>query len=272
MINKKVKNHLLGVITLAVLLLINYPILYMIFLSFTPPLQLFSHSIWISPTLQNYISLFDKLHISKYIVNSLYLALGSAGLSIMLGTLCAYSLTRFKYKGRKIFLFLILFVRMFPPIGTILPLFLMIRHWNLTDTYTSLILIYAAFQVSFVIWMMRGFFMAIPIEIEESAQIDGCSKLGAFFKVTLPLAAPGIVATSIFAFTLSWNEFLFALIFTADRTKPMPVVVPELIAETGVLWGEIAGAGTLGIIPILIFSFAVQKYLIRGLTFGAVKG
>jgi multiple sugar transport system permease protein len=160
---------------------------------------------------------------------------------------------------------------MMPPIGSVLSLFLLIKALGLSGTYLSLIFIYVSFQAPFVIWLMRGFFASIPREMEESAMIDGCSRLEAFLRLIIPLSAPGLAATSVFVFTLSWNEFLFALIFTSDQTKTVPVVVPELITEMGIYWGEISALGVIVIIPIAVFVFLTQKNLIKGLTFGAVK-
>lgn len=255
-----------------IVLALIYPIVHMILTSFKQPLDLFSTYVMFNPTLTNYIDLFRKLNLSKFFLNSIIIASSTAIISITVGSIAAYSFARFRFLGRKFFLFLILFCRMMPPIGAVIPLFLMMRRWGLTDTYGCLIALYTAFQTPFVIWMMRGFFIAIPRELEEAAVIDGCTRLGAFLRVIVPVSRPGLAATGIFAFTLSWNEFLFALIFTAMNTKTIPVVVPELIGEMGIYWGQICAAGTLAMLPILAFAFFAQRNLIRGLTFGAVKG
>lgn len=255
-----------------VIVLFIYPIIHMLLMSFKLPKELFTHWFVFRPTLQNYLELFRKIKVGTFLLNSVIVAMSSAGLSLLLGTIAAYSFARNRFLGRKFLLFLVLFIRMMPPAGALVPLFLMMNRWGLTDTFTCLILLYTAFQTPFVIWMMKGFFDSIPSELEEAATIDGCTKLGAFFRILIPLSAPGLVATSIFAFTLSWNEFLFALIFTSAKTKTIPVVVPELIGEMGIFWGQICGAGTLALLPIVLFSFLVQKHLISGLSFGAVKG
>ncbi len=254
-----------------VIILIS-PIIYMVFMSFRLPSEVFSISPIFRPTLSNYANMLDRTRLGKYFINSIIVATSSTGMSLLLGTVAAYSIVRFTYAGRKFFLFLLLFARMMPPLAIIVALFLMMRGWGLTESYMAIVLIYTVFNTPFVTWIMRGFFMGIPEELEFSAMVDGCSRLGAFMRITIPLSAAGMVATAIFAFTISWNEFFFALIFTAGNTKTVPVVIPELISEMGIYWGEICSAGTLALLPIVVFIWFVQKHLIRGLTFGAVKG
>lgn len=255
-----------------IIFILVFPFIHMFLMSIKPATELFSTFFNFKPTISNYYELFRKVNLGRYITNSFVIS-GSAGLlSVLLGSLAAYSFARYKFFAKKPLLFLILFTRMMPPIGAVVPLFLIIKSWNLADTHIVLILLYVAFQTPFVIWMMRSFFMSIPEEVEESALIDGCNRLNAFFRITLPLAAPGIVATTVFAFILSWNEFLYALIFTTQRAKTAPVVVPDLIGEMGIYWGQICGAGIMIVIPAIIFASIVQRNLVRGLTFGAVKG
>ncbi len=255
-----------------VIVIFIWPFVHMLLMSFKIPTELFSTYFVFSPTLSNYGEVFHKLQLQRYFNNSIIVSVSSAFVSMAFGTLGAYSFARYRFKGAKFLLFLILFTRMMPPVGAVIPLFMMMKSWGLAGTHLSLILLFTAFQTPFVIWMMRGFFLGVPVEMEESATIDGCGALGAFFRITIPVSAPGLTATAIFAFTLSWNEFLFALIFTNAKTKTVPVVVPELIGEMGILWGQICAAGILAVLPILLFSYLAQKNLIRGLTFGAVKG
>ncbi len=255
-----------------VILVFVWPFVHMLLMSFKPPKELFSTYFVFHPTLSNYGEVFQKLQLHRYFYNSIVVSVSSAFLSMLCGTLGAYSFARYHFRGSKFLLFLILFTRMMPPVGAVIPLFLMMKSWGLAGTHLSVILLFTAFQTPFVVWMMRGFFLGVPVEMEESAKIDGCSPLGAFFRITVPVSAPGLTATAIFAFTLSWNEFLFALIFTNPKTKTVPVVVPQLIGEMGILWGQICAAGILAVLPILLFSYLAQKNLIRGLTFGAVKG
>jgi multiple sugar transport system permease protein len=262
----------LGVLVSLLVVMYISPIIYMVLISFKPAQEIFSTALVFNPTFKNYADLFRRLKMHLYFTNSTLVSLFSAFFSLVIGSVAAYSFSRYIFKGRKLLLFVVLFSRMMPPIGAVVPLYLVLSRWGLAGSLLSLILIYTAFNVPFVIWMMRGFFIGIPREMEESGMIDGCSRFGAFMRIVLPASAPGLAATAIFSFTLAWNEFLYALIFTGMDTKTIPVVVPELIGEMGVLWGQISGAGTLAILPIMIFSFLVQKNLVRGLTFGAVKG
>jgi len=165
----------------------------------------------------------------------------------------------------------ILSIRMFPPIAAIIPFFLLYKQLGLIDTRIGLIIAYTGFNLPFAVWIMRGFFDEVPRELDEAALIDGCSPIKVFVRVVLPLAAPGLVATAIFAMIFSWNEFMFALILSRSRSQTMPVGVMGFITHRGVIWGEIMAAASVIMLPMIVFTFIAQKYLIRGLTFGAVK-
>ena len=169
-------------------------------------------------------------------------------------------------------MFWILSVRMFPPIATIIPIFLLFNKLGLIDTRLGLMLLYIAFNLPFAIWIMRSFFDEIPSELDDAAMVDGCSPWQAFARIILPLAAPGLSATAIFCMMFSWNEFLFAMIISRAQTQTLPVGVMGFITQRGVLWGEMSAAATIIMTPMIIFTFLIQRYLIRGLTFGAVKG
>ncbi|HEU4387024.1 MAG TPA: carbohydrate ABC transporter permease, partial [Blastocatellia bacterium] len=191
------------------------------------------------------------------------------------GTLAAYALARFKLPGRlsERLSFWIASTRMLPPIVTIVPLFLMIRDAHLLDTIFSLVVVYAGFNLPFVVWMMRGFFEEVPREIEEAAVMDGDSRLGALRRVLLPLVTPGLAATAVFCLVTCWNEFLFALILTqTDASITLPVAIAGQVTQYEIRWGAMSAAGVTAIVPVLIFAFAVQRYLVRGLSLGAVKG
>jgi multiple sugar transport system permease protein len=162
---------------------------------------------------------------------------------------------------------------MFPPIVTVVPLFLMMRDVRLLDTRLSLIIVYTAFNLPFVVWMMRGFFSEIPRELEEAARVDGDSRLGALRRVVLPLVAPGLAATAVFCLIISWNEFLFALVLTqTDAAMTLPVGIAGRVTQYEIKWGVMSAAATVAMMPILVFALAVQRYLVRGLSLGAVKG
>jgi len=161
---------------------------------------------------------------------------------------------------------------MVPPIVSIIPIFLLFRYLQLLNTYTGLIIIYTGFSLPFVTWMMRAFIQEVPVELDEAALVDGCSRMTVFVRIVLPLTAPGLAATAIFAIILAWNEFLFALILTTTSAiTTLPVGIAGLVSQYELLWGEMSAAGTVAIIPILIFAMSVQRYLVRGMTMGAVK-
>src|SRR4029078_9403475 len=191
------------------------------------------------------------------------------------GTLRSHALARFRLPfdlDRRLSLW-ILSTRMFPAIVTAVPLFLMMRDLRLLDTKASLIIVYTAFNLPFVVWMMRGFFDEVPRDLEEAALVDGDSRLGALVRVVLPLVAPGLAATAVFCLIVSWNEFLFALVLTqTDAAMTLPVGIAGRVTQYEIKWGAMSAAGVVAMVPILAFALAVQRYLVRGLSLGGVKG
>ncbi|HYJ46382.1 MAG TPA: carbohydrate ABC transporter permease, partial [Pyrinomonadaceae bacterium] len=187
----------------------------------------------------------------------------------------AYGLARFRLPlklNTRLSLW-ILSTRMFPPIVTAVPLFLMMSDLRLLDTLTALIIVYTAFNLPFVVWMMRGFFNEVPRELEEAARVDGDTRLGALRRVVLPLVAPGLAATAIFCLIISWNEFLFALTLTqTDAAMTLPVGIAGRVTQYEIKWGVMSAAGVVAMVPILVFALSVQRHLVRGLSLGAVKG
>ena len=168
--------------------------------------------------------------------------------------------------------FWILSIRMTPAIAAVIPIFIMLRTVRLLDNQVGLILVYSVLlNLPFVVWMMRGFFEDLPVELEESAMVDGCSRLGAFARIALVLASPGLASTAILTFLFAWNEFVFALILTATSARTMPVAVQLFMRETGILWGQMTSAAVVMMVPVIILTFFIQRYLVRGLTFGAIK-
>jgi multiple sugar transport system permease protein len=152
------------------------------------------------------------------------------------------------------------------------PLFLLAYNLGLSGTYTAVIAAYLTFSIPFTVWMMRGFFMAVPSSLDDAARMDGCSHLGAFLRIVLPLTRGGLAATSIFCLINSWNEFLFALILTTRDTATIPVAVPNLLTPIGTFWGQIAAVGTVTVLPVMSFAFAVQRHMVAGMTGGAIAG
>ncbi len=255
-----------------------FPVLWLFVNSFKTRLDMFAMPpIWIvdNPTLYNYVQTFVEREFLTYMFNSLVVALLTTLLSLAIGTIAGYALARFRYPANTKFhvSFWILSTRMMPPIVTILPLYVFFGFLDLLNTKTALVISYTGFNLPFVVWMMRSYFAEIPAELEESAMVDGDTRLGAFWRVILPLARPGLAATAIFCFILSWNELLFALIITETTSaNTLPIGIAGRITQYKVEWGEISASGFAACVPIIIIAFIVQRHLVRGLSFGAVKG
>lgn len=254
------------------------PIYWMLTISLKSEVEQFASPprwLFFSPTLSHYYEAFFTRSFGRYLLTSALVAVLSTGLSLIFGTLAAYSLARFRLP-RKLDSRLALWIlstRMFPPIVTAIPIFLLMRDLRLLNTLAALVIVYSAFNLPFVVWMMRGFFREIPRELEEAALVDGDTRLGALRRVTLPLVAPGLAATAVFCLIISWNEFLFALTLTqTDAAMTLPVGIAGRVTQYEIRWGVMSAAGVAAITPILVFALAVQKYLVRGLSMGAVKG
>lgn len=272
----KSKTNWFNVITYIVIALFLFffifPIFWVISTSLKTRVQTFSiPPVWIfKPTLQSYKTIFSEILFSHYLINSTIIAILNTILVVFIGSLAAYSIARFKTGGTNLS-FWILSIRMVPPIVVTVPLFIAFDKLRLIDNHLTLILLYTTFNLPLAIWMMRAFFMEIPEELEESAMIDGCSRMQALWKIVFPLARPGIAATAILCFIFAWNEFLFALIFTRIVAKTAPLALTSLMTEREIYWGRICAGATIVILPVIIFSLIVQKHIVRGLTFGAMK-
>jgi multiple sugar transport system permease protein len=272
-----IKNRILDVLTYIILIVSIFPVYWMVATSLKtswdaqalPPIWAFV------PTLVNYVDLFTNSNSSagfgKLIYNSAVVSIVSTILSVVFGMLAAYALSRFKLKRGKDLAMWILSTRMFPPAATLVPVFMMMSWLDLMDTYTALIIPYTAFNLSFVVWMLKGFFDDIPVDLEESAMVDGSSRMNAFFKIILPLVAPGLAATAIICLMFSWNEFMFALVLTRNEVTTATVIANQFVTMYGVQWGQLTAASTLMTAPVLIFAILVRKHMIKGLTMGSVK-
>lgn len=228
-----------------------------------------------TPTLANYDATYNERNFAGFAVNSLIIASASTAISVAFGTMAGYALARFRYPGNAKFhiSFWILSTRMMPPIVTIIPLYIFFNFVNLDNTKTAVIIAYTAFNLPFATWMMKSYFQDLPVELEESAMVDGDTRWGAFLRVALPLARPGLAATAIFCLIISWNEFLLALVLTqTEQSQTLPIGIAGRVTQYTTHWGEISAAGFLAALPIMIFALIVQRHLVRGLSFGAVKG
>jgi len=252
------------------LLLVMFPFLWMVQMSLRPADEMFSGALLFTPTLENFAALWHG-NFARSFVNSVAVSTLSTAASLLLGVPAAYVLTRWRFRARRAVSFWVLASRMAPPIAFTIPFFLAYRWVGLQDTVVGLALIYMTFNISIVIWFMQTFFAAIPRALEEAAWIDGCGVWQAFLRVTLPLAAPGLAATAVFCFLFSWNDFFFALILTRTSAVTAPVAITNFLQYEGWEWGKIAAGGTMVMLPVLVFTLLVRKYLVRGLTAGGVK-
>ncbi|MGF1562893.1 MAG: carbohydrate ABC transporter permease [Geminicoccaceae bacterium] len=235
-----------------------------------------------TPTLDNFQSVFYRSFATggeaqdtgfgRFFFNSIFIAGSSVLLALILGTVAAYGFSRYPLKGNDTYLFIILTTRMLPPIVVIIPVMLMFRITGLAGTYTGIILLYAAFNLPFTIWMMKSFFDELSPDVEDSARIDGSSEWRVFFRICMPQVIAGIAATAVFGLILTWNEFLFALLLTGVETRTVPVAMSQTIGgDIGVRWGLLAAIETLFLIPVILVTFFLQNQLLRGVTFGTVK-
>ncbi len=228
---------------------------------------------WIKdPSWFNYESMLFTRGFDLYLLNSVIIGVSSTLLALTVGTLAGYAFSRYKVPAGNHLFFYILATRLGPPIAYALPMYFLFSELGLLNTHLGVSIAHAAFNLVLVVWMMKTFFDEIPVELEEAASIDGCTAAQAFWRISLPLALPGLVTVAMFVFIFSWNEMLFALMLSAGDSNTLPVMIPSLIQHTGTLRGEVAAAAIVQTIPVIVFTFVAQRHLLRGLTFGAVKG
>ena len=253
-----------------------FPFFWMVSTSFKPPAEVFAQPpafIPQEPTWDNFHRLFTATSFLTYFWNSLLVSGLAVLLTMAVSAAGAYSLTRYRYPGREKIAGLILCTYMFAPIMIVIPFFILVKKLGIENTHTALVLAFTSFCLPFTLWLMRAFFKTIPIELEEAALVDGAGRLRAVIHVVLPLALPGIIATSIFTFILAWNDYIFTrILISSDELKTLPVGVQDLFNAALVDWGLIMAAGMMITIPALLFFVTVQRYLIRGWGAGAVKG
>jgi len=258
-----------GVVTLLFL----FPVYWLFMISFKTPDEIYHvPPLWTPGQIQfsNYYVLFKDGDVLA-ILNSLIVAGVSSGIAIVLGTLCAYSLARFGTGGENLAMWIIS-QRMIPPIAVVFPIFLIYVYFGLVDGYFGLILLYTAFNLPYVIWMMRGYIVDVPLELEESALVDGLNRWEVIWKVVFPMVRPGLMATSVFTFVFAWNDFLFALVLTRTEVITFPVMLTHYFGGQSNFWAKIAAMSVLGTLPIFVAVSVMQRYLVRGISLGAVKG
>jgi multiple sugar transport system permease protein len=266
--NRKLAYAGLGWLVVAAFML---PFLWMLLGSFKTTVDFLSYPpVWLfRPTLENYRQVFADNAFARYVLNSLVVAAGATFFGLLLGIPAAYALARWRRTAMGIVL---LAARMAPGIAFLIPLFVLFLQFHLVGSYVSLIASHLIFTLPLTVWLMVGFIEALPVEIEQSALIDGCSVPGVLLRVVVPLTAQGIAASSILSFIASWNNFLFALVLANENTKTLPVAVLGYIGYTSIQWGSLMAASCLITTPVLVLALCVQKYIVRGLVAGAVIG
>jgi multiple sugar transport system permease protein len=229
--------------------------------------------VWVfQPTLANFREFFDTLNAWKALMNSAFIVCLSTILAMMLGTMAAYALARFSIKRKESIALQVLSIRMMPAIVSVIPLFMIARELGVFDTPWLLIVIYALNGLPFVVWVMRVFIQDVPKSIEEAAMIDGCGRYEVFLRITVPLVVPGLAAVLVIIFMFSWNEYLFASMLTSSEAKTLPVLAANAIKPKAISWGLSSAAAVVMSLPVIVLVLSAQRYLVRGLTLGAVKG
>lgn len=223
-----------------------------------------------TPTIKHYVSLFQERNFGEYLLNSLVASVGSAVVSVVFGSMAAYSLSRMEFRGKQDLFFWIISTRMAPVVAVIVPLYAIFRSLSLIGTLPGLIIAYTTFNLPFAIWMLKGFFDNVPYAIEEAALVDRATRFQAF-RTIIPLVAPGVGAFIVLCILFSWNDFLFASIIGSGSAKTLPVATKELVQPQNIEWGAIMAAGTVTAAPMLFLGLLIRRYLISGLTMGAVK-
>ncbi len=270
------RQVLVYVLALGLATLCGFPLFWMALTSIKPYEEIFASPpmFWTSEgSLDAYMRLFSETNFLNYLESSIVVAGSATLLCIFVATLAGYGITRFRFLGREIFAGTTLFTYMLAPIMIVVPFFILMRGAGLNNTHLGLILAYSSFALPFSLWLLRSFFESIPLEMEEAAMIDGATRPQAVRHVIVPMALPGVIATSIFTFIVAWNDYLFArILISTDNLKTLPVGVQDLMDSSFLDWGMIMAAGVMITIPALVFFVIVQRFLIAGWGAGAVKG
>lgn len=250
-----------------------FPVFWMLSMSLKTKVDAFAMPPkWVfGPTLSNYLHAIQSRGFVTFYLNSIFIGLVSTFIVLAITVPSAYTLSRLDFARRKDLDFWILTTRMAPPVGILIPYFLIFRKLGLIDTLISIVVMHVAINLPLSVWVLKGFFKEVPRELEEAAFMDGSGRWGAFLRVILPLTAPGIGATGILCFILSWNELMFALTLSGTRSKTAPVSLYNFIAYLEIHWGPLMAAATLVLLPVMVFFIIVQRQLVKGMTFGALK-
>jgi multiple sugar transport system permease protein/raffinose/stachyose/melibiose transport system permease protein len=272
---RRIRTIVIYTLQLFVLLIVLLPFFWMFSVSLKPPEEPFAIPARLlpeNPTLDNYASAFYP-EFRRYFLNSIIVSAATVVISISAGLLAAYSFSRFRLWLLTALLIGVILAQMFPVGAMIIPIYQLMRDFDLLNTYVSLILAYITITLPVAIWMLRGFIRGIPVDLEEAAMVDGATRLQAFWRVIVPLARPGIVATAVWIIVVTWQEFLFALAFTSTREmRTLPVGMNDFIGQYGIRYGELMASSVMVSVPIIVLFFFLQRYFVAGLTAGATKG
>jgi multiple sugar transport system permease protein len=259
----------------AIVLFALGPYLWMALTSIKKEATLFAPERQLLPaaaTLENYVRLFAKTTFLENLGHSLVVALGTMLVGLSVSITAAYAFSRFRFPGRRILMLQFLLINMFPIVLLIIPLFIIMRNLGLLDTYLGLVLAHSTFSIPFATWMMISYFDAIPRTLDEAAMVDGCGPVGAMLRVVLPLTLPGIIATGIYIFITSWNEYLYASVLAGQKVRTLTVAIQTLVGEYEIAWGLLTAGGVVGALPVTVLFMLIQRRLVAGMTQGAVKG
>ena len=274
------RNDLLSASIWTVMLLflgvVIFPFYWMVNTSFKPLIEVFQSPPAFYPshwTFAGYTSVWATRLLARYFLNSTVISFGSTFLAMILSALAAYGFSRFRLRWEQSLILVLLLTQMLPGTLLIIPYFQLMARLHLINSYLSLILAYVSFALPFSTWMLVGFFRSIPLELDEAAMVDGCSRVSAFWRVILPLSLPGLVAVGIFTFLLAWNAYVFALVLTTDpKMFPLSVGIANMLGEYQVAWNEMMAAAVLATLPVFVLYGFLERYLVQGITAGAVKG
>jgi multiple sugar transport system permease protein len=268
---KNGSNLLFYVAVVTIALIVLFPFLWMLSSSFKTQLDIIAWppKIVFTPTLQNYEKVFGEQDFLKYFMNSTIVGTAAVGISLILGLPAAYSISRFKQRKLAVF---ILLARLMPGISFLMPWYIVFSRLGLMDSYTALILSHILIALPIVVWIMSSYFATIPPDLEESAMVDGATRQYAFWKIILPLSGPGIITATTLAFLFSWNNFMFSQVLSMEKTRTLPIAVYNFLSYAEVDWGGVMAAAVAIMAPAIVLTMIFQKYVVKGLTMGAVKG
>jgi multiple sugar transport system permease protein len=269
--NRHVSRALFYLAVAGIVLVVLFPFLWMLSSSFKTQVDIIAWppKIFFTPTLQNYEKVFGEQDFLKYFMNSTIVGTTAVGLSLILGLPAAYSIARFTQRRLAVF---ILLARLMPGISFLMPWYIVFSRLDLMDSYTALILSHMLIALPIVVWIMSSYFRTIPPEMEESAMVDGATRQYAFWKIILPLSGPGVITATTLAFIFSWNNFMFSQVLSMERTKTLPIAVYNFLSYAEVDWGGVMAAAVAIMAPAIVLTMIFQKYVVKGLTMGAVKG